>query len=136
MGLINLQNDQQVGVPEIDAQHEAMVGLINDLHQAMSAGAKLEELGDLIDLLVVHAHMHFQYEEQLMQEHAFPGLNKHREEHERLLAHIEDLAARFHGGEPLLSFAVMVDLKGWALVHIETYDVALGAFLNRTSALG
>ncbi len=136
MGLISLQNDQRVNVPEIDAQHERLVDLINQLHTAMAQGSKVDVLGGLIDALIEHTRFHFQYEEGLMADAGFPGLAKHKDEHDRLLRRIVDLAQRFHDGDLLLSFAVMVDLKGWALVHIEKFDIALGAFLNRRSAVG
>ncbi len=136
MGLISLRNEQKVNVPEIDAQHEALVELINQLHQAMIDGRGREVLGRLMSALVNHTRSHFAYEEKLMTEHAFPGLGKHREEHDRLLQHIEELARRFDDGDLLLSFAVMVDLRAWALVHIEKFDVVLGVFLNRRMAAG
>jgi hemerythrin len=136
MGLISLRDEQKVNVPEIDAQHEALVELINQLHQAMSDGRGKEVLGRVISALVDHTRSHFAYEEQLMTEHAFPGFDKHREEHDRLLQHIEELARRFDNGDLLLSFAVMVDLRAWALVHIEKFDIALGAFLNRRTDAG
>jgi len=49
---------------------------------------------------------------------------------------MEELARRFDNGDLLLSFAVMVDLRAWALVHIEKFDIALGAFLNRRTDAG
>lgn len=131
MALISLRNDQKVNVPDIDAEHETLVELINRLHTAMADGREPAELGAIIALLIAHTRSHFDHEERLMAEHAFPGLSKHKQEHDRLLAHIEQLAMRFADGDLLLSFAVMIDLKGWALVHIEKYDIALGAFLNR-----
>lgn len=136
MGLISLSNEQKVNVPEIDSQHEALVDLINQLHQAMVDGRGREALGRLISALVNHTRSHFAYEEKLMTEYAFPGLGKHREDHDRLLRHIDELARRFEKGDLLLSFAVMVDLKAWALVHIEKFDIALGLFLNRQMAAG
>ena len=132
MGLIRLDNDLQVQVPAIDAQHEAMIDLINRLHKAMTECSERVVLDQLIGALIAETQAHFDYEEQLMRQQQYPGYQRHKDEHDRLLAHIRGLADRYHQGELLLSFGVMVDLKGWALVHIEKFDVALGMFLNRT----
>ena len=47
-----------------------------------------------------------------------------------LMQHIMGLAKQFRSGDLLLSFAVMVDLKAWATIHIEKSDGPLGIFLN------
>ena len=70
------------------------------------------------------------YEEALMTEHDYPGIEAHTVEHQRLLQHIEDLARRYKNGDLLLSFAVVIELKGWASIHIEKSDRPLGEFLK------
>jgi len=132
MGLIRLDSDLQVKVPAIDAQHETMIDLINQLHKAMTECSERAVLDDLIAALVEETRAHFRYEEQLMEQQRYPGYKRHKDEHDQLLDHIHALAERYRKGDLLLSFAVMVDLKGWALVHIEKFDIALGVFLNRT----
>jgi len=131
MGLIRLEDDQKVNVHGIDAQHETLIDLINQLHTAMTQRSERGVLDQLMADLIEHTKTHFDYEEQLMLEHGYPGYARHKREHDRLVQHIVALAERYRCGDLLLSFAVMVDLKGWALVHIEKFDVALGVFLNR-----
>ncbi len=135
MGLIRLGDDQKVNVPEIDAQHETLIDLINQLHAAMKQRSEREVLDQLMAALIDHTRTHFDCEERLMLEHRYPGYNAHKQEHERLIQHILALAEQYRRGDLLLSFAVMVDLKGWALVHIERFDLALGVFLNRPEPL-
>ncbi len=135
MGLLRLENDQRVNVLEIDAQHETLIDLINQLHKAMTQCSERGILDGLISALIEHTQTHFLYEEQLMLEQGYPGYPRHKHEHDRLIEHILGLAEQYRKGELLLSFAVMVDLKGWALVHIEKFDLALGAFLNRAQAI-
>jgi hemerythrin-like metal-binding protein len=132
MGLIRLEKHQRLDVSEIDTQHETLIELINQLHGAMLECSDRRVVEQLVTALVEHTQSHFHYEEGLMQAHRFPGYARHKQEHDRLLEHIEALAERCRAGDLLLSFAVMVDLKGWALVHIEKFDLALGHFLNRT----
>ncbi len=130
MGLIRLEDDQRVNVPEIDSQHETLIELINQLHRAMTQCEPKRVLEELISELVEHTRQHFLFEEQLMQEHRYPGYARHKAQHDRLIDHILELADRFRGGDLLLSFGIMVDLRGWAMIHIEKADKPLGVFLN------
>jgi hemerythrin len=129
--LIELEESQKVAVAEIDAQHEALVDLVNQLHDSMMAGSDRDALDGILSELLQYTAEHFAYEEQLMLRHAYPGYEKHKADHTRLMDHVNDLARRFRAGDLLLSFAVMLDLKAWATVHIEKADKPLGVFLNR-----
>ena len=135
MGLLRLEDDQKLNVREIDAQHETLIDLINQLHAAMTQRSDRKVLDQLMAALIEHTRTHFDYEEQLMLEHRYPGYTTHKREHDRLMQHILALAEQYRRGDLLLSFAVMVDLKGWALVHIERFDIALGVFLKRPEPL-
>ncbi|MEA3244456.1 MAG: hypothetical protein U9Q19_13620, partial [Pseudomonadota bacterium] len=70
------------------------------------------------------------YEEQLMSQFKYPEYAEHKADHAKLMQHITDLAEQFRSGDLLLSFAVMVDLKAWATIHIEIFDGPLGIFLG------
>jgi hemerythrin len=128
--LIKAEDAPRVGVPEIDAQHAALIGLVNRLHQAMIQREDRATLDTIIAELVEHTQRHFAYEEQLMSQTQYPEYVEHKADHDELMQHITDLAEQFRSGDLLLSFAVMVDLKSWATIHIEKSDGPLGIFLN------
>lgn len=130
MELIKAEDAPTVGVPEIDAQHAALIGLVNRLHQAMIQREDRETLESIIVELVEHTQQHFAYEEQLMSQHRYPEYAEHKADHDALMQHIMDLSEQFLSGDLLLSFAVMVDLKAWATIHIEKSDGPLGIFLS------
>ena len=130
MELIRLENSLKLDIPEIDSQHERLIGLVNLLHETMLQGADRAVLDGLLSQLLEHTRTHFAYEEQLMSQYNYPGYEAHKTEHNRLMRHLEDLVERYTNGELLLSFAVVLELKGWAVVHIEKSDKPLGAFLN------
>jgi hemerythrin len=129
--LIKVEDAPRVGVAEIDAQHAALIGLVNRLHQAMIQRENRETLDAIIAELVEHTQRHFAYEEQLMSQHQYPEYTKHKADHDELMQHILTLAEQFRSGDLLLSFAVMVDLKAWATIHIEKSDRPLGIFLSK-----
>ena len=130
MELIKLEDNLKLNIPEIDSQHETLIRLINLIHETMLQGADRAALDGLLSQLLEHTRTHFAYEEQLMSQYNYPGYEAHKSEHNRLMQHLVDLAERYKNGELLLSFAVVLELKGWAAVHIETSDKPLGAFLN------
>ena len=131
MELIKLEDNLKLNIPEIDSQHETLIRLINLLHETMLQGADRATLDGLLSQLLEHTRTHFSYEEQLMSQYNYPEYEAHKSEHNRLMQHLVDLAERYKKGELLLSFAVVLELKGWAVVHIEKFDMPLGAFVNK-----
>jgi hemerythrin len=119
-----------VGVLEIDAEHEVIVQCVNALHAGMLARVAPEVLNERLEELVSRTEAHFSTEEALMREHDYPGYTEHKLEHEKLIAHVIDLEQQFRQGENLLSFAIALNLKNWASIHIARSDQALGEFLR------
>ena len=65
-----------------------------------------------------------------MSQYNYPEYAADRSGHNRLLQHLLDLTERYKNGELLLSFAIVLELRGWAMVHIEKSDKPLGTYLN------
>jgi hemerythrin len=135
MVLIKLEDSLRLDIPEIDSQHETMISLVNLLHETMLQGADKAALDGLLSQLLEHTQTHFAYEEELMSRYNYPGYEKHKSEHYRLIHHLVDLTERYKSGELLLSFAVIFELKGWAVVHIAEFDKPLGTFLNKQKVI-
>lgn len=136
MELLRLEDNLKLNVPEIDSQHETLIMLINRLHEAMLQGTGREVLDGLMSQLIEHTRTHFSYEEQLMTQYDYPEYEAHKSEHNKLMQHLVDLAESYHSGELILSFAVMLELKGWATVHIEEFDMPLGIFIKSREGAG
>ena len=130
MELLRLDDNLRLNIPEIDSQHEELIRLVNRLHEAMLQGQDRSVVEGILTQLIEHTRTHFSYEEQLMAKYDYPRYKAHKSEHDRLMQHLVDLAERYKNGELLLSFAIVLELKGWAVVHIEKSDKPLGSFLN------
>lgn len=135
MVLIKPEDCLKLDIPEIDSQHATLIRLINQLHEAMLQGADKSALGGLLSQLLEHTQAHFTYEQELMSRYNYPGYEAHKSEHNRLMQHLLDLTERFKRGELLLSFAVVLELKSWAIVHIEKSDKPLGSFLGNQKTI-
>ena len=55
-----------VRIPQIDAQHKQLVGLINELHAAMLKGDGNDALRRIFSELVRYAESHFSCEEAML----------------------------------------------------------------------
>ncbi len=69
----------------IDAQHQALFALVNQLLERLLAKAPETELVQLMEQLLTDLRQHFRDEEQILARHQFTGLKAHRQEHGRLL---------------------------------------------------
>ena len=130
MELIQLEDRLRLNIPEIDAQHEKLVELVNELHEALVGGADKAVRDALLSKLLEDTVGHCAYEEKLMLRYDYPGFQPHKSEHDRLTRNLSDLIERYRNGELVLSIAVGMELKCWATIHIEKSDLPLGAFLK------
>src|SRR5512145_270628 len=83
-----------VGDPLMDAYHHIFFKTLEDLSRELE-GLAPEAVGDRIAFLLNYAAMHFESEEQLMREVAFPELEAHRELHRAFKERLTGLQDRY-----------------------------------------
>ena len=127
--LIDWSQEFSVGIPSIDSQHQRLVELINDLHAAMMSGKGSQVLGKTLDGMIAYTITHFTYEEKLMRQTGFPGLEAHCAEHGKLLETAKKLQADHRGGKVAISLDTMNFLKQWLRGHIAGSDRLYGPHL-------
>ena len=130
MELIKLEDRLRLNIPEIDAQHQRLIELVNRLHEALLGGADKEVRDSLLSQLMEGTQNHCAYEEALMLRYGYPEYQAHKSEHDRLKRNLTDLIERYRNGELVLSIAVVMELRCWATIHIEKSDIPLGAYLT------
>jgi len=123
-------NSYSVNVAAMDSQHKNLVGIINELHQAMSAGSGKDKVGEILSKLISYTKGHFAAEEGLLQSHAYPDLHSQKTEHERLTGTVTDFHRRFLSNEIGLTVEVMSFLRDWLRGHILGLDKKYSSFLN------
>ena len=111
-----------VGVRELDEQHQAIMGGLNELHELMMRGKVDEAVTPLINSLVSLAGEHFATEERLMESARFPGLAQHRAAHQALSSKVREFLARQELGEPAAYSQFMYFLREWITRHMEKED--------------
>lgn len=130
MSMFTWDDTLSVNIEEIDAQHQKLVELINELHDAMLQGHANQVIGVVIAELTKYTQSHFSSEERLMKAHGYPGLRQHKKEHDQLLAQVNELNYRSQAGYTVVSLVVLNFLKNWLVNHIQGTDMQYKPFLN------
>lgn len=124
--LIEWNERLSTGIPVIDGQHRRIIGYINDLNQARCQQGVAETLGELLDYTLSH----FEFEEALMEEAGFAGLEEHKRTHDAFRARIEAFAARHARGEDV-SDEVLKLLTQWLYDHIAEDDGSYAPYIRQ-----
>jgi len=121
MAIVEWNESLSVGVREIDAQHQGLLGLINELHEAMKEGKSRDILASLVSRLKDYARAHFSTEEKYLRQTAFPGFEEHRVQHDKFIEKILDFELELAEGKtsPLEVARFLMD---WYVRHIKGTD--------------
>ncbi len=125
--------DVDVGVDEIDAEHDLLLGVIRALEKAVIAGSTAQ-VEALLQQLAEYTRVHFATEEIMMRLYSFPEFAPHQLEHARLVEQIEQVRTELGNGHvrPTRPFASA--LRHWFTEHVRTQDVALARFVRKVTA--
>jgi diguanylate cyclase (GGDEF)-like protein/hemerythrin-like metal-binding protein len=83
------------GNPQIDAQHQSLFHISNELLEAVLSGCPASEISLIITRLLRDVEHHFRDEENILEAADFPGISHHAAEHVRLLAKGMELSRQF-----------------------------------------
>lgn len=115
------------GVASIDRQHQELIDMINQLHQACMSGTGKAELQRMMGFLGDYVHKHFAHEEGLMDQHRCPSRDRNLAAHQRFLENFTRLRAKFDAEGPTVG--MLVDLRklvgDWLNNHICSIDTQM-----------
>jgi hemerythrin-like metal-binding protein len=114
----------------MDDQHGILMDTMNELRLAVVRGSGREQVCEVLDRLIEFTRMHYSCEEQLMEQHLFPGCAEHRAEHQRILAQILQSSHRVQHGEQMQMRPLLCFLQESFTEHIESLDREYGPWLN------
>jgi hemerythrin-like metal-binding protein len=112
-----------IGVPEIDADHQVLFGLMGRLAEVMTQPANDEAVAEILDALVDYGDYHMQREERVLEAVDFPDVARHKAGHamfrkrvNRFLHQYEANAAEFD------TLRVLEFLRRWLTTHVMKED--------------
>jgi len=123
-----------VGIREIDAQHQNLFRVAEELHSAMMAGKGKVVMARILDRLVQYTHVHFAHEERLMSAAGYPDYAAHKAEHEALTRQVESFQSELRTGQSVITVQVLHFLKTWLERHIVASDQKYAPFLSGRAA--
>lgn len=121
-GLIEWNQSLSLGIKEIDDQHQMLVKMINDLHQAMLDRKSQQALGEIIDGLIAYTGSHFRTEEKYFIQFEYNEATAHKLAHKEFVNKVTAFKKDFEAKKMMLSMEVMGFLKDWLIHHIMGED--------------
>jgi hemerythrin-like metal-binding protein len=122
MALFTWNDEYSVGVQSIDKQHKKLFGMVNELHDAMSAGKGSQLAPAIIERLANYAQEHFAHEEDMMKLAKYPDFANHRAEHDKLVGEVARMARGIGDGSVGLAMRLQEFLCNWLKTHIAQRD--------------
>lgn len=123
MTIIETKDVIALGNAQLDEDHKQFMLLLNTLDASEN-----RDFPRLFQNLYEHTKAHFEYENALMDQYAFPAIS----EHQRVLAEFKQFKKRIDKG--LIAFGrsfAKERLPQWFELHVSTMDSALVAHIKR-----
>ncbi len=125
----------RIGVPLVDHDHQFLVSLINQLHDAVGCKDERDVVETVLDALVEYTVYHFGREERVMEACGFPDFAAHRKKHQGLARKVLDTQQRFRDNRDAELGPMVLDfLKDWLRGHILGEDTRIREFAARNPA--
>ena len=119
---IEWNDSLHVGIPKIDAQHQKLTGMINELYYAYMNGEDKKVLSGIITGLSDYTTYHFGTEEQIMASAGYENMAEHVGQHHEFVSRTIDFLLAYLEDKEELTVEVLDYLTDWWLVHINNVD--------------
>jgi len=117
----------KTGHAVIDADHQILVHLFNQVVCVANHHAGKLVCNNVLDKLIQHTKAHFEWEERLMTEYHYPEKAQHMAEHAALIRQARNY--RFDPTSPESRIPLIELSKHWLTSHMRTSDKELTGFL-------
>lgn len=119
-----------VNIREIDEQHKKLIGMVNELHQAMLQGKGKHVVGKVLGELIRYTQTHFAAEERIMKANEYSEYAEHKDKHDKMTQKVLAVQKQYQEGKVTITHDVMVFLENWVDQHIMGTDKKYAPFLN------
>ena len=119
-----------VGVAQLDAQHQRLVKMINQLSAAGETSTGSEAVSDSLTEMTQYAQTHFAVEEQMLRDNGYPDLERHMAEHLAFQERTSEFLTATMLSVTHVPESLLLYLRGWLVNHILTSDMAYKSFFR------
>lgn len=125
MSLITWRDAFSLGIDAIDAEHQELIELINELDGAMQRAASHDSVVLALGEIYARIAAHFALEEKIMRDWRYAAYSQHKQDHETLLDILLDVIDGVDGDGRYDRAALSADLDRWFSHHFQTHDARL-----------
>ena len=125
MSLLQWKDEFKVGIEEVDHEHRELIGLINELHEAIQRSVDADQILESLGEIYAQISAHFALEEKMMRKMRYPAYAEHKEDHETLLDDLRDIMDDVEDDGVLNETQLISDLNRWFGDHFRTHDAKL-----------
>lgn len=115
----------------IDSQHKELISKMDNLLQSCEKSNDKLAAVKMLDYLADYVDYHFKEEEKLQTEIAYPGIEKHKEQHrvfEQTIQELTEMLAEEEGPSEQFVKQVQKNVVEWFYVHIEGFDRSVAEY--------
>lgn len=121
--LMDWSDNLDIGIEEINRQHQTLLHLVNELHHLLHNNYGLASIKRVVQGLIDYTANHFTYEETLFDQVEYSQNQQHKEKHKKLVKEVLEFQRRVEKGEEV-GDELMQFLKNWLVQHIMREDKA------------
>jgi hemerythrin-like metal-binding protein len=130
MRLFQWSKSHSVYVPEMDAEHRALILLGKELHEAAESGAGSDVLRQCVRALIASLEDHLSHEEHLMRTSRYSSFEWHKRQHDGARRQLKHFASRIEGGDTEAPAQLLEYLSSWLRDHTGVTDRLFAAHLR------
>ena len=119
-----------VGVAKLDEQHRHIIDMINLLIENVEPDIRSEPISETLTRMTKYAEEHFETEEQLLAQHAYPELLSHKEEHAVFCKKTAAFCLDTMRYKTSVPEEILLYLNDWWTNHILTIDMRYSSFFK------
>jgi len=130
MAPLEWKDDYSVGIPAVDHEHRELIGLVNQLHQALASEESEAEVAEIFGDLFRAISSHFALEERFMRQQGYDQTARHKADHERLLDELRDIMDDHRDRPDSSTERLTASVEAWFATHFKTHDARLHSKLG------
>ncbi|WP_027183280.1 bacteriohemerythrin [Desulfovibrio inopinatus] len=129
MAILEWSESLSVNIHIMDEQHHQLLRMVNTLYDAMQNQTNTDPVHSILEQMHQYAITHFGTEEAFMEQHTYPEILPHKEEHQKFIDKISQIRLHEQTETAANSIDLINFLSNWLVDHIHGTDKKLGAYL-------
>jgi hemerythrin len=125
-----------MNIPEIDAEHQNFILLVNKLNEAIVGRMDVEQIKYRMQAILDDAVNHFAHEEALFREWGYPAADEHAKRHAQVMHALHEIMGNFErGGVDYEWIEAGLKVKEALIMHLLHEDMKYRDYLHTSGVL-